>query len=231
MLLNLSCNYYGKIEYVIMLQLQRKQSDRTREIPLSECHLLELSQTQSSEMPASWSTVNKNNSLNRLTSSPFRRRHPEVADSTRPGAAGCCVKSKPISFSLSMASETTATVPENGCTVCIIKNRNDCGSDGAFSQVYWSEIKDLLQDKTCVRAILRARVQLRICGKQMRHTEARRIVCFCQIRMTRSLPNIFSSSSNTGMLDMHFCTSINVYRRVLSSFDVSRFTSRGREKI
>ncbi|KYQ49051.1 G protein-coupled receptor kinase 2 [Trachymyrmex zeteki] len=32
---------------------KRKQSDRTREIPLSECHLLELSQTQSSEMPAS----------------------------------------------------------------------------------------------------------------------------------------------------------------------------------
>lgn len=169
--------------------------------------------------------------MNRLTSSPFRRcRHPEVADSTRPGAAGCCVKSKPISFSLSMASETTATVPENGCTVCIIRKCNDCRS-GAFPQVYWSEIKDLLQEKTCVRAILRARVQLRKCGKQTRHTEARRIVCFCQIRMTRSLPNIFSSSSNAGMLDMHFCTSINVYRRVLSSFDVSRFTSREREKI
>lgn len=32
---------------------KRKQSARTREVPLSECHLLELSQTQSSEMPGS----------------------------------------------------------------------------------------------------------------------------------------------------------------------------------
>lgn len=184
-------------------------------------------------MPVSWSSVNKNNSLNRLTSSPFRRcRHPDVAESARSGAAGCgcCVRSKPISFSLSVAPEATATVPESGCTVRIIRSRNDCGSE-ASSQVYWGEIKDLPQDKTCVRAILRARVQLRICGKQTRHTEARRIVCFCQIRMTRSLPNIFSSSSNAGTLDVHFCTSINVYRRVLSSFDVSRFTTRGREKI
>lgn len=184
-------------------------------------------------MPASWSMVNKNNSLNRLTSSPFRRcRHPDVADGARPGAAGCgCrVKSKPISFSLSVASEATTAVPESGCTVCIIKGRNECGIE-ASSQVYRGEIKDPLQDKTCVRAILRARVQLRICGKQTRHTEARRIVCFCQIRMTRSLPNIFSSNSNAGTLDVHFCTSINVYRRVLSSFDVSRFTNRGREKI
>ena len=214
------------------MQLQRKQSDRTREIPLSECHLLELSQTQSSEMPASWSMVNKNNSLNRLMSSSFRRcRHPDVTDGARSSATGgYCVKNKPISFSLSVASEATATVPENGCIVRIIRSRNDCGSE-ASSQVYWGEIKDLLQDKTCIRAILRARLQLRICGKQTRHTEARRIVCFCQIRMTRSLPNIFSSSSNAGMLDVHFCTSINVYRRVLSSFDVSRFTSRGREKI
>jgi len=173
--------------------------------------------------------VNKNNSLNRLTSSPFRRcLHSDIADSARSSAAGCgrCVKSKPISFSLSVAPEATATVPENGCTVRIIRSRN--GSE-ASSQVYWGEIKDLLQNKTC--AILCARVQLRICGKQTRHTEARRIVCFCQIRMTRSLPNIFSSSSNAGMLDVHFSTSINVYRRVLSSFDVSRFTSRGREKI
>lgn len=181
-------------------------------------------------MPASWSSVNKNNlSLNRLTSSPFRHcRHPDVADSrpsARPGATGCgcCVKSKPISFSLSVAPETTATIPESRCRVRIIKS----GSE-ASSQVYWGEIKDLPQDKTCVRAIM---LQLRISGKQTRHTEARHIVCYCQIRMTRSLPNIFFSSSNAGMLDVHFCTSINVYRRVLSSFDVSRFTSRGREKI
>ncbi|XP_043268503.1 G protein-coupled receptor kinase 2 isoform X1 [Venturia canescens] len=32
---------------------KKKQSARTREIPLSECHLLELSQSQNSEMPAS----------------------------------------------------------------------------------------------------------------------------------------------------------------------------------
>lgn len=32
---------------------QKKQSARTRQIPLSECHLLELSQSQNSEMPAS----------------------------------------------------------------------------------------------------------------------------------------------------------------------------------
>lgn len=178
--------------------------------------------------------MNKNNSLNRSTLSPFRCcRHPDVADDgTRSDAAGCgyCVKSKPISFSLSVAPETMATVCESGCTVRVIRNRNDCGSE-ASSQVYWGEIQDLLQEKTCVRAILRARIQLRICGKQMRHTEAKRIVCVCQIRMTRSLPNIFSSSSNAGTLDVHFCTSINVYRRVLSSLDMSRFMRRGREKI